>query len=48
MDALSAVVWFFGRFPLKKLGRYFIFFSSSNKNSGKAFVVLSKKMLKCD
>jgi hypothetical protein len=40
--SLSTVGGFWARFPLKKLGCYFVFFLS-NKNSGKAFVVPSKK-----
>jgi len=42
---LSSVVWFLGPVFFKKTGRALalFFLSSSNKNRGKAFVVLSKK-----
>jgi hypothetical protein len=43
---LSLVVWFLGPVPFKKLSGYLPFFiSSSNRNGGKVFAVLSKKSL---
>jgi hypothetical protein len=42
--SLSLVVWFLGLIFTQKTGRALAFFlSSSNRNHGKAFVVLSKK-----
>jgi hypothetical protein len=41
---------FLAQFSFKKLGwhlPFFFFLSSSNKNRGKAFVVLSEKKKKC-
>jgi hypothetical protein len=43
--ALSSVVWFLGPVSIQKTGRAlaFFFLSSSNRNRGKDFAVLSKK-----
>jgi hypothetical protein len=43
--SLSIVGGFWARFPLKKLGRQFVFLFFVNKNSGKAFAVPSKKTM---
>jgi len=41
------VVYFFAWSPLKKLGHHLFHFLFFNKNNNKAFVILSKKMLRC-
>ena len=44
--ALSSIVWFLGPVSIQKMvGHLHFFLSSSNRNHGKPFVVLSKKNL---
>jgi hypothetical protein len=44
--AISPVVWFLGLVSIQKTRRAlaFVFLSSSNRNRGKVFVVVSKKI----